>query len=394
VKLPTLTIRARLTLLYTALFTAGGAVLITITFLLVAHSPRISSSDQIVRASPQLSAQCAQVLKDPNADANLRTKCEAAARQGFKIGAQSQRDTTLSNLLTYSITTLAAVTVLAAFAGWLLAGRVLRPLQDVTAAARDASENNLSQRLDLSGPRDELRQLADTFDDMLARLDAAFTSQRRFIANASHELRTPLTVMRTTIDVVLAKKAPTPAELTTMGNDVRRAVDHAEALLEALLTLARNDRGLTVREPVDLATVAEDVLDGRNFADLHVHASLASAPVTGDPVLLERLVANLVDNAVRYNIPGGVVQIATARLNGTASVAVTNTGPLVDEEPIDGLFQPFRRLHDRTSTDGLGLGLAIVKSIADIHSGQVAAAANPGGGLTIRVLLQSVQDPP
>jgi signal transduction histidine kinase len=193
---------------------------------------------------------------------------------------------------------------------------------------------------------------------------------------------------------VLAKKAPTPAELTTMGNDVRRAVDHAEALLEALLTLARNDRGLTVREPVDLATVAEDVLDGRNFADLHVHASLASAQVTGDPVLLERLVANLVDNAVRYNIPGGVVQIATDRLNGTASVAVTNTGPLVDEEPIDGLFQPFRRLHDRTSTDGLGLGLAIVKSIADIHSGQVAAAANPGGGLTIRVLLQSVQDPP
>jgi signal transduction histidine kinase len=285
------------------------------------------------------------------------------------------------------------VTVLAALAGWLVAGRVLRPVHRITAAARAASEHNLSGRVALTGPRDELRELADTFDDMLTRLDAAFGSQRRFIANASHELRTPLTVMRTTIDVVLAKPAPTPAELTAMAEDVRAAADHAEALIEALLTLARNERGLTVREPADLATVAEDVLDTADLDGLLLRTSLTPAATSGDPVLLERLVANLVDNAVRYNVPGGEVTVLTSTVDSQAQLVVANTGPVIEPATVAGLFEPFRRLHDRTATDGVGLGLAIVASITAVHAGTVTATALPGGGLEVTVTVPNAPAP-
>ena len=168
-----------------------------------------------------------------------------------------------AHLLTYSLLTLAGVALLAAIAGWIVAGRILRPVRQITAAARAASEQNLSQRIALHGPRDELRELADTFDAMLERLDRAFTGQRQFIANASHELRTPLTVMRTAIDVVLAKPAPAPAELISMSAEIRQAVDHAERLIEALLVLARNDQPRALTEPLDLATITEDALEGR-----------------------------------------------------------------------------------------------------------------------------------
>jgi signal transduction histidine kinase len=231
--------------------------------------------------------------------------CKEAAREAANAGAQDQREATLAHLLRYSLLTLAVATLLAALAGWIVAGRVLRPVHQITKAARTASEHNLAARVSLSGPRDELRELADTFDTMLARLQAAFESQRRFIANAGHELRTPLTVMRATLDVVLAKPAPTPSELRRMGQDVRAAIDHAERLINALLTLARSDRGLTIHEPIDLATVAEDVVDSTDRGDRRLHASLEPAMTSGDPVLLERLVANLVDNALRYNVPTG-----------------------------------------------------------------------------------------
>jgi signal transduction histidine kinase len=397
---PSLTIRARLTLLYTALFAACGAAVVAITYTLVGASLRGTSADKQaqVSAPSEFLAACKQATQNGTIDPNLKAKCDAAFRQGVKIGVQTQRDLTLDHLLTYSLITLAAVTVLAAIAGWLVAGRVLRPVHRITAAARAASEHNLSGRVALTGPRDELRELADTFDDMLTRLDAAFDSQRRFIANASHELRTPLTVMRTTIDVVLAKPAPTPAELTAMAEDVRAAADHAEALIEALLTLARNERGLTVHEPVDLATVAEDVLDTADLDGLLLRTSLTPAATTGDPVLLERLAANLVDNAVRYNVPGGEVTVLTSTVDGAvgryAQLVVANTGPVIEPATVAGLFEPFRRLQDRTASDGVGLGLAIVASIATVHAGIVTANALPGGGLEVTVTVPHVAVPP
>jgi signal transduction histidine kinase len=237
-----------------------------------------------------------------------------------------------------------------------------------------------------TGPRDELRELAETFDEMLGRLQAAFEGQQRFIANASHELRTPLAVMRATVDVVLDDPAATTGDLRAMGADIRAAVDHAERLIGALLLLARNERGLTVREEVDLATVAEDVLDVVDVAgDRRVHAALEPAVVAGDPVLAGRLVANLVDNALRYNVPDGEVWVSTRALAGGGELVVANTGPVVGPADAGRIFRPFERLSDRTSQDGFGLGLAIVASIAAIHGGTVTACPRDGGGLSVTV---------
>jgi len=306
---PRLTIRARLALLCTGLFAACGAIVVAITYALVAHLPLAGSSAVPPRAAYVIS--CRDDLKKANLDPERRAQCEESVRvlgdafsDGVDQGAQRQRDKTLANLLWYSLGTLGAVSLLAAFAGWFVAGRVLRPIHQITAAARTASEHNLSARVALTGPRDELRELATTFDEMLGRLEAAFEGQRRFIANASHELRTPLTVMRASVDVVLAKPAPTSEELHGMGRDVRAAVDQAQSLIDALLTLARNEYGLTVHEQVDLATVAEDVLDSVDPGDRHRQVSLRPALTSGDPVLLERLVANLVDNATRLQRAG------------------------------------------------------------------------------------------
>jgi signal transduction histidine kinase len=277
--------------------------------------------------------------------------------------------------------------------GWIAAGRILRPVHRLTAAARAASEQDLSQRIALEGPRDELRELADTFDTMLDRLDRAFTSQRQFIANASHELRTPLTVMRTAMDVVLAKPEPTREELVSMTGDIRQAVDDAERLIEVLLILARNDHARVLTDPVDLAAVAEDALEGRTANGITTITTLEEAPVTGDGVLLERLVANLLDNAVRYNVAGGTVAVSTTVDDGASVVRVVNTGLVVPPDQVERLFLPFARLDDRTRHDGFGLGLALVASIAAVHSGTVQASAVRTGGLDISVRLPR-RDPP
>ena len=384
-KRPHLTARSRLTLVYGGLFTLGGAVLVTVTYLLVAH---YLSSGEDSPAGEQLTlAQCnkAKQAGVPLTGA-LANECAALFQAGVRAGAKAQRDTTLHHLLVYSLIALAGVSIVAAFAGWLLAGRILRPVHQLTAAARAASEHNLSQRLALRGPRDELRELADTFDEMLARLDTAFAGQNRFISNASHELRTPLTVMRTTLDVVLSKPAPTRDELITMGTDVHRAVDHADALIDTLLTLARNERGLTTHQRVDLATLTEDALDTIHVDGLHVSSALQPALATGDPLLLERLVTNLVDNAARHNVADGLITVSTATHDGHAELRVANTGPVVPSDQIDTLFEPFTRLGARTG-DGLGLGLALLASIAAIHQATVTAAPRPGGGLDITVRL-------
>ena len=268
-----------------------------------------------------------------------------------------------------------------------MAGRILRPVHRLTAAARAASEQDLSQRLALRGPRDELRELADTFDAMLDRLERAFSSQRQFIANASHELRTPLTVMRTAIDVVLAKPHPTPDDLISMSTEVRNAIDSADRLIEALLILARNEQVRVLTESLDLATIVEDTVDGRQTGTITIMTTLHEAPATGDGVLLERLVTNLVDNAERYNVTGGIIAITTATDEASSIMQIINTGPVVPPDQIERLFLPFGRLDARTRHDGFGLGLTLVASIAAVHNATIHTVAVPSGGLDITVRL-------
>jgi signal transduction histidine kinase len=387
-----LTVRMRLTLLYSGLFAVCGMILVAITYgLLAGNLPGADPGGKNVKPSipADFAADCAKANGDPYADPALTYKCKAAYLEGVKEGATSQRQETLDQLLRYSVGTLVAVTLLAAVAGWIVAGRVLRPVHRITEAARNASEEHLGTRIALTGPHDELRELADTFDDMLDRLQAAFEDQRRFIANAGHELRTPLAVMRTAVDVVLAKPEPTRQELVEMGGDVRVAVGHAQALIDALLTLARTDRGHLNREAVDLATVTEDAIDATAAVPgaAELQTSLSPAPARGDPILLERLAANLVDNAMRYNVPDGTVWVRTGTDGLRSVLTVDNTGPMLTAASVDRLFEPFRRLRDRTGDGGFGLGLAIVRSIATAHGGQAVAAARPEGGLSVTVVL-------
>jgi signal transduction histidine kinase len=381
-----LSARSRLTLFYTSLFTLGGATLVVVTYLLVAHTLHSTTTATIPRSIEPAIGKCVLAARTHGGPRAL-DQCATLYAHGVQAGLAAQRGTTLAHLLAYSLLSLAGVILLAAAAGWLLAGRILRPVHRLTAAARAASEQDLTQRIALRGPRDELRELADTFDTMLGRLDRAFTSQRQFIANASHELRTPLTVMRTAMDVVLAKPEPTREELVSMAADVRLAVDHSERLIEVLLVLARNDQVRALTDPLDLAAVAEDALEGRNAGGITTFTTLGEAPVTGDGVLLERLIANLLDNAERYNIAGGTVAISTATDDGASLVRVVNTGRVVPPDQVDRLFLPFTRLGDRTRHDGFGLGLALVSSIATVHNGTVHATADPAGGLDITVRL-------
>jgi signal transduction histidine kinase len=388
-----LTVRARLTLLYTGLFAVCGAIVVAVSYGQVAQLParpqgngRAPSATDLAR----FAAQCRSEEQVVHPNAQVLAKCAAFFQQQ---GAQGQRALTLSHLLQYSLITLAMVVALAAILGWIFSGRALRPVHRITTAARAASEHNLSARVAPTGPRDELRELAETFDEMLGRLQAAFESQQRFIANASHELRTPLAVMRATVDVVLGNPDSTPGDLRAMAEDIRTAVQHAEHLIGALLILARNERGLTVREEIDLATAAEDVLDTAGLGDRQVHATLEPAVISGDPVLAERLIANLADNAVRYNLPAGDVWISTRTVAGSSQLTVANTGPVVSPADAGRIFQPFQRLSDRTSHDGSGLGLAIVASIAAIHGGSVTARPRADGGLTVTVTIPSALDP-
>jgi len=389
-----LTVRARLTLLYIGLFGVCGVLVVAVSYAQVARLPAqvqgrgggTPSASDLTRFAER--CQSAEVSAHP--DARILAKCAAYFQQE---GAQGQRELTLAHLLQYSLITLAVVIALAAVLGWIFAGRALRPVQRITTAARAASEHDLSTRVAATGPRDELRELAETFDDMLGRLQAAFEGQQRFIANASHELRTPLAVMRATVDVVLDDPDASPGDLRAMGADIRASVDHAEHLIGALLILARNDRGLTVREKVDLATVAEDVLDVFDRpGGPRVHASLEPAVISGDPVLAGHLIANLIDNAIRYNLAvGGDVWISTRTVASGSELTVANTGPVVDLADVGRIFQPFERLSDRTSRDGFGLGLAIVASIAAIHGGTAIALPRDDGGLSVTVTIPAAE---
>ena len=386
---PRLTVRARLTALYTGLFALCGTIIIAVSYLLVAQlgattvrKPPSHHGGAVVTVGELKACRAEQARPDP--DKQALERCNKAFQHR---GAEEQQALVQSRLLDYSLITLGVTLALAAVLGWVFAGRALRPVQQITAAARAASEHNLSARVALTGPRDELSELAATFDAMLDRLQTAFEGQRRFIADASHELRTPLAVMRACVDVVLANPDSSSEDLRSMAADVRIEVDRAEHLIAALLLLARNSRGLVVRDEIDLASVAEDVLDDTDATGLAVHVNLEPAVIAGDPVLAEHLVANLVGNAIRYNLPGGDIWISTRAHDRRSELTVANTGRPVDAEDAERVFEPFLRLSGRIGQDGSGLGLAIVASITEVHGGTVTATPRPDGGLSVTVLI-------
>ena len=382
-------VRARLALLYAVLFLLAGSALLGLTYALLAN--RLPKPPPVAKQvpSPQLVALCKTgKLGGPQ----LIEKCRRAFAAGARAGSQSQRDRTLTTLLDASLIGLGIATLASAGLGWLVSGRVLRPVRSITETARRASDLQLGERLALPGPDDELKELADTFDVMLERLDAAFASQKRFVANAAHELRTPLTAMRTAIEVTLAKPTTSPAQFEAVATRVNRSIQQAEATVEALLTLASSEVGPTANESVDLSSAVEDALDAAateiTERQLTVEATLDTARTRGDRVLLERMIANLVDNAVRHNNPGGWIGIRTTSRADAAVFQITNTGPTVSEEQIPTLFEPFARAHQRiNSTDGVGLGLSIANTIATAHGATITVDGRTEGGLQITVAI-------
>jgi signal transduction histidine kinase len=303
--------------------------------------------------------------------------------------AQVQVNYDVQQILIISAIALAVIAVAAASIGWIIAGRVLRPLSTITAAARRIAASSLHERLGLHGPDDELKELADTLDDLFARLEASFDVQRRFAANASHELRTPLTRERTLLQVTLADPASTTATWQAVSRELLASNAEQERLIEALLTLADSEGSTGEREPLDLAAITGEALAAARPAiggfGLHVHADIQPAILDGDPLLVQQLVNNLIDNAVRHNIPGGNIQITTKTSYADAVLSVTNSGQVIPPTEVDRLFQPFQRLGPRPARHGHGLGLSIVRTIATAHGATIGARALPGGGLAVDV---------
>jgi signal transduction histidine kinase len=318
-----------------------------------------------------------------------------------QLGAQARHDSR-DYLLHTGLIYFGIIVIIGASGGYLLARQALRPIARVTRTARQLSTETLDQRIGLGGPNDELRELADTFDEMLARLDAAFDGQRLFVANASHELRTPLSVIRTEIDVTLSDPAASSEELRRMGQVALAATERAQRLVGSLLTLARLQSGgrgdLEVREPVDLATLVPAVLDSveTEAKDRSISVEIETSPARtlGDPRLLERLIGNLVENAVRHNVTGGWLRVTCGAADGRVWLHVANGGQVISPSDVDLLFEPFRRGGKvRTATRGSGLGLSIVRLIVEAHHGRLQAAAPPFGGLAVRIELPDATSP-
>jgi signal transduction histidine kinase len=412
---PRPTVRLRLALIYGSLFLIAGAALLGVNYVLVQRSlnarqrvvsfrlqidgqTEISQSSVAVASAlvaPALPAAGPSGAHGPGpASASTITVGGKPVTQVLQENEQSLVAATLHTLIIQSLIALAFMAAISLGLGWAMAGRVLRPVRMMTAAARRLSERNLHERIGLQGPADELKELADTFDALLERLDRSFDSQRRFVANASHELRTPLTIMRTEIDVTLANPQATPEELRSMAEVVRDAGERSERLIESLLILARSDRGLRSREAVDLSTLATRLiaqvrLEAQRLG-LRIEPALAPAGTLGDSALLEHLVGNLVENALRYNQAHGWIAVATgAGDDGHAWLRVANSGPAVPPEAVGSLFEPFRRLGPARSgpNRGVGLGLSIVRSVAEAHGGTVCARAPGSGGLEVEVRL-------
>ncbi|HEY0869795.1 MAG TPA: HAMP domain-containing sensor histidine kinase [Acidothermaceae bacterium] len=400
-RLPRRTVRLRLTLWYGCLFVLSGAVMLVITNLLVRHA---TGNFLFVTGTGSDGSSTAAVLAGggsgtvtaipspvgPNDPTQLRAQAQQQAKQ-LVDEALHQHTAELHQLLIQSLIALAVMSVISIVLGWIVAGRALRPLRTITAAARDISSNNLHERLALAGPEDELKELGDTFDALIARLERSFRSQRQFVANASHELRTPLTLQHALLESALLDPDKTLPGWRVTGERALKASKEQERLIGALLTLARSERGLSHHEPFDLSIVTTAILSGReadaNQRGVHVSARLDPAPTTGDLELAERLVANIIDNALRHNVVDGRVEVVTESSNGHAVISVRNTGPSIPPSEIDRLFEPFQRADgERTSYDGgLGLGLSIVQSIATAHDASIRVSAQVTGGLDVVV---------
>jgi signal transduction histidine kinase len=371
-RLPRRTARLRLTLLYSGVSVLGATALLAGVYLLVSQAT-IPAGPPGKRKFPGTVPLTAQQLQD------------IEMRQAIKMHAIG-----MDNLLIWSGIALAIAFAAAVVSSWFIAGRVLRPLRAITAAARRISASSLHERLALPGPDDELKELGDTLDDLFARLEAAFDAQRRFVANASHELRTPITRERALLQVTRANPARTLGTWQAVSAELLASNAEQERLIEALLTLASSQGGPGQREPVDLAPLASACLAATNpeasRLGLQVRAGIRPAALDGDPVLARRLVSNLIHNAVRHNIPGGHIQVTTATSNGRAVVSATNSGQVIPPAEVDRLFQPFQRLGARRARgDGHGLGLSIVHAIAAAHGAAITAQPVPGGGLSIAV---------
>jgi signal transduction histidine kinase len=374
-----LTIRARLTLLYTALFSAAGVVLLAVTYVLIER---------------QLPVGGGMAVKIQNVnDLPPVTTAGTPMRESFVRALEAQvadiRQATLTTFFTQGgITFLITIAVAAGFA-WLIAGQALQPLQRITeTAGRIAHDGRgLHQRIALSGPSDEVKNLADTFDQMLARLDNSFDGQRRFVANASHELRTPLALNRALVELAISRTGVS-ADAQQLGEALLRVNERHEKLIDGLLMLADSETEITETTPVNLAEVACHLLDEANAGEIKVSRTLDRSICAGDPILLERIAQNLIENAIRHNVKGGWVHVSTSTVDGRARLTVTNTGPVIPTYEIETMFLPFRRLgrervHERGTDRGLGLGLSIVRAIASAHRAEVTAIPRPAGGLTI-----------
>ncbi len=361
--------------------------------LIYSARPRAQGPHQLVGGLPRLAQDQHQLARDQHQLAQAVNQLAQAAHQMSRAGSveAAQRAADSHQLLINSGIALAVVAVLAVLAGWLVAGRMLQPLRTITRTARRISSTSLHERLALDGPQDELKELGDTLDDLFGRLDAAFEAQRHFVANASHELRAPLTRQRALIQVALADPDANFTSLRTAHERVLASEQQLEQMIDALLALTRGQAGLEHRERLDLATLTSQALLAHESQlaglDLDVRATIDPAPTAGDPRLLERLIANLTDNAIRHNTPGGHVEITTGTRDRYAFVSIANTGPTVPPEEIQRLFQPFQRLGGgRTHhNNGHGLGLSIVQAIGDAHRAEIVTRARPQGGLAIDI---------
>jgi signal transduction histidine kinase len=383
--LPPRTVRLRLTALYGALFTVSGAVLLAITYLLVRSAGYLVLVGNGTPGRLEARSDGSRLGTD-----QIPPQLQGIAQQ-LRDQAARQHAADLQQLLVQSGIALAIMAVISIALGWLVAGRVLRPLRTMTATTREISARNLHERLAVGGPRDELKDLADTVDGLLGRLETAFNAQKRFVANAAHELRTPLTLERALLEETLTDRGATLTSFRSTSERLLVISQQQGRLLEALLTLASSERGLDRREPFDLSVLTGQVLRTWRLEidrlDLQIDTRIAAAPTAGDPALAERLVANLLDNAVRYNVPGGRVEVATATNAERALLSVANTGPVIPPAQVERLFEPFQRLGDRTTrNDGHhGLGLSIVRAIATAHDAALTVSARPAGGLAVEV---------
>jgi signal transduction histidine kinase len=382
--------RVRLTALYCGLFFPAGVVLVVITYVVIVLLER-PSDQSVLRAiahTQKTSAHAGSIsgaALSPQSGGSSRTLGEMTVTLPGHVVLDGRE------FLVGACIVLVAMIGTSVLLGWFAAGRVLRPLRIMTSTTRQISERNLHDRLALAGPDDELKDLGETIDGLLARLEMAFESQRRFVANASHELRTPLMLNQTLLQVALANPAITLDSLRAACQEVIDAGKDQAQLIDALLTLARSQRGLDQREPVDLRAVVDDAINvhapSATTRALEVDVALDDAEVPGDVRLIYRLVSNLVDNAIRYNVTGGRLGVRLAAGPTDATLTVTNTGSVVPPDQVSRLLEPFQRATaDRTaSPNGFGLGLSIVVDVAAAHGAVLDVRSRLGGGLTIAV---------